>query len=212
MALGRVIDSGVSATNPFPNTPIQGGTPYLVDTFSQGSLPSLVGRLTNNEPGLVPVPWQGTENTLAISNGKVVRGSNLVGSFSNQLAVPSSDGAYVYIMVEDLPTVTGLYLDLFRNAVLGSPDGYRAEFTDNSSVRLTQRVNNSPVYFGSPQSFSRGDSVGLWWYKGKFALCINHVKKIVVDNSDVSRVGYVGLSGVAAATGFGIQSFHLGLY
>lgn len=212
MALGRVITSGVTLTNPLPGTPIQGGTPYTKDTFSVASLASLIGRNTNNDPGLTVQAWQGTADCLAINNGKVVRGTSTASTWSAQVNILSTAGAYVYMTVSKLPSTVGLYLDLFRNLVGGAPDGYRAEFTASGTVRLLHRLSGASVYYGSPQPVSPGDRVGVRWLNGNLSLVINEVPVITTAVNVVTRTGYAGLSGLTATTGFEIDDLTACLY
>lgn len=210
--LGRVIISGIELSEPLPDTPIQGGFAFSKDTFSVGTAPSLVGRNTNSDEGLTVQAWQGSANSLAINNGVMVRGAGTDATFSNQLSVPSSRGAYAWAEMKALPTTIGLYLDLYRNAVLGSPNGYRLEFTNQGTVRLGKRVSGAMTYHGDPYPISPGDKVGIRWLDGVLSLVVNHVPVIEATVDVITRSGFSGFSGLNATTGFGVDQFSLSIY
>lgn len=214
MALGRVITSGMPMSDPLPDTPIQGGSPYTKDTFSIASAPTIIGRSTNNDAGLTVQAWQGTDNALAISDGGIVRGTSTASTWSNQVSVPVTNGAYVYVTMEQLPTTIGLYLDLFRELVSGAPNGYRAEWTAAGTVRLLHRLAGVSVYHGDPVAVSPGDRIGVLYSikRSELSLVVNEVRKITVSTTVVTPQGYAGLSGLTATTGFKIGDFTLCLY
>lgn len=211
MALGRVITSGMPLSNPLPDTPIQGGSPHTKDTFSIASATTIVGRATNNDPGLNVQAWQGTGNALAISNGGIVRGTSTESTWSNQISAPVTAGAYVYITLEQLPTTIGLYLDLYRHTVSGAPNGYRIEFTKDGIARLMHRAGGTSLYHGDVP-VAPGDRVGLRWLNGTLSLVVNEVIKVSLAIDVITRQGHAGLSGLTATTGFKIQDFTLCLY
>ena len=206
----RIINCGSAITQPLPDTPFHAGAPLYRATFGLGDTPNLVGVPTAAGEGLSVAAWEGVANALAVASGRVVRGS-ATGAWFNGLPTPASNGINFSMLVVTRPTVAGVYFDVFRSTIGGSPDSYRLEF-GTSTVRLCKRLNGAFTYFGNPEPYVNGDRVGLVWVKGMLTLSINGKARITANDSTVTPSGYCGIAGTSATTGFQLDNLEVNTY
>lgn len=208
--MSTYLASDQALTSPIPGTPYTKGRALYMAQFGGGNTGNLIGVFTAAGEGLKSRAWEGANNVFAVSNGMVVRGADTTAAVTAQLPMEGNGGIFEMNIVTR-PTVGGLYFDLFRSAVSGSPNGYRLEIL-TTSVRLCQRVGGNLTYFGSNFPINDGDRVGLRWMGGSLSLIVNGEEKIIANTSDVARSGYCGLSAVQAATGFALDNLMVTTY
>lgn len=203
----RIVTPGAIAS-PLPGTPIASGAPYYRATFSAGDMPSIVGSTTASWEGLKVGTWEGTVNLLAVSSGRLVRGS--AGSGFNGLPIPDGAGVEMSWLIVKLPTVTAVQLDIYRAGPAGQ-DSYRVELNLDGNARLNQRVGGAITGLTGWFKVAAGDRVGVRHLNGRLSLLINGAVVSAVIVSAVPQTGQVGVA-VASGTGFELDNPEIDVY
>lgn len=197
--------NAIMSNPPFASRYAPGRAVYRAE-FGLGDRPDLVGDPTAAGEGLTVGQFEGTVNGLAVSGGKVVRGSNTGAGFVG-LAAPGNGGTMVW-RVDALPTAGGIYFDLFRDA---SGNAYRIELV-GSNARLCTRVGGILSYLGSDFTVAAGNTVGIRWVGGKLFAYVNRSIATQALTNAVSPGGQHGVAWTAPAAGFQLDSMEIDEY
>lgn len=178
------------------------------DSFSGGNTETILGRSTDQQlGGAVPTVWTGAD-ALKISNGKAVPRGFHATWFEGAQATSSN---YEFgVKLDVLPTdPSGFYIDVRRQATVGSPDGYRARVNPNGDVILTKRTGGSNTDLVAGINITVPALISLQVMDDVLQLSIDREPMATIKDSSVSAPGYAGLAGVSAAAGFQIDSVYL---
>lgn len=213
--MSMVLRSDETITTPPPGTPVADGNPLYTDNFA-GTASTLLGRQTDAGPELIQATWLGDDNVLAISGGRVVRGSNVSANWSQQLAVPSTNFEFEVHVIQR-PTVGGIYIDLLRQTVSGSPNGYRIELAA-TNCRLVKRVSGSQINLSGTLPLVDGNKIRVRIRDTpsrtakQLDVLLDGVLVASVEDSSIMTAGYAGFSGLPATAGFSIESIRVNTF
>lgn len=207
--MSLVLRSDETIITPPPGTPVADGNPLYADEFT-GNATSLLGRQTDSGPDLSQTTWLGDDAVLAASGGRMVRGSNVTGNWAQQIQVPGTDIEFEVHVIKR-PTAGGIYIDVLRQAVAGSPNGYRIELTA-TNCRLVKRVSGAQINLTGSLPFVDGQKVKVRVRRTpaggakQVDVLLNGAVVASVEDSSIMTAGYCGFSGLPATTGFSVES------
>lgn len=178
--------------------------------FGLGNTPNLVGQQTAAIEGAKIGVYEGTDNGLAISSSKVVRGAATGVGFIGLKA--QGVGGSFEMKIDAMPTAGGIYFDLFRNALGGSPDSYRLELGDTGLARMATRISGTLTYVGQPFNVAAGDTVEIRYVGGLLNAYKNGVLVSSAAVSGVALSGWHGIAWTSPAAGFQLSTCRVGTY
>lgn len=187
-----------------PGTPVADGDPLYVDNFT-GDSTTLLGRQTETGPGLAQATWLGDNQVMATSGGKLVRGSNMVTGVN---LLPNTARSFEFeVKVLQMPTGAGMYFDLMRQAITGSPNEYRIEMNP-SRTSLVKRVGGSQISLSGALPFISGQTIKVRirlnsaGTANQLDVLIDGMLAATVEDNSIMTAGYCGFTVLPATTGF----------
>lgn len=168
------------------------------DTFTGGDAALINGRATDVGLGGSPLTWvtsalSGDYGTVAISGGKLVRGSNAGASFSG-FASQAADTA-ISIKFAALPNAAGASMSIRRTALAGgSSSRYQITLGSNGSAQLAKAISGTVTTLGDSTILSPGAVVTLYAKGDTVGMMIDGVIHTQVTDTSISAGGYVGFT------------------
>jgi len=202
--MSLVLRSDETIITPPPGTPVADGDPLYFDDFT-GTNATLLGRQTDAGPNLIQATWVGDDKVFATSGGRLVRGSNMVTGV-NLIQNPNTNFEFE-VLVLQRPSGAGMYFDLMRQAVTGSPNEYRIELAP-SICRLVKRVGGQQINLTSGLPFSNGQSIRVRIRRNQTGtanlidVLIDGVPVASVEDNSIMTPGYCGFTVLPTTDGF----------
>lgn len=193
--------------SPLAGNPLAPLPAFTSDAFSGGDVDGLAGRMSDALIAGEPKPWIAVDNSLAISGGKLVRGSLTTAVWFNGFDMTGSADYAAEIKV--LAATTGaIFLDVRREsfAVTPGPNAYRAQIK-NTGVTLYKRISGTSSAISSEFPILPGDIVKLSAKGSAITLYINDVEKASVINTEITAAGYCGIAGSSGVNPFQLDDF-----
>lgn len=190
-------------------TPVASGKPLYADSFGGGDAATVLGRLTDAGPGLTRGTWVGVDKGVAISGGKLVRGT--VDATWSALLPTTATSMSISFILNARPTVSAIYVDILRATITGSPNSYRLEVGDGS-IRIMKRFGGPNTYLSPSISVPMGSRLALRKRGSLIEVTVDGVLRESVTDTDITTGAYAGLAASTAATGFVIDDLRVSTY
>lgn len=202
--MSLVLRSDETIITPPPGTPVAAGDPLYRDEFT-GSASTLLGRQTDAGDGLTQATWAGDNQVMATSGGKLVRGSSMETGVN---LLPNNARSFEFeVKVDQLPTGAGLYFDLMRQTITGSPNEYRIEMNP-TRTSLVKRVGGSQIALSGGLPFGPGQTLRVRirlnsaGTANQIDVLIGGMLVATVEDNSIMTAGYCGFTVLPATAGF----------
>lgn len=197
-----IIKANRAITAPLAGTPLAPLPAITSDTFSGANIDGLSGRMSDALIAGTPKTWIAETAALAISNGKLVRGTNTTGTWFNGFDMGTVADYDMSIDVNVLPG-GATFMDARRAsfAVSPGPAGYRVQIAP-TGVCLYKRFGVAHTAISSEFPIAAGNNIKLSVKGSTVKLYVNNVEKASVTDTDITAPGYCGIAGSSGTSAF----------
>lgn len=178
------------------------------DTFSGADAADINGRAFDLLIGGTAKTWAADiTNQVAIGSTKLVRGApGTLNNFTANVAETTMN-IEISFTLTTVPTGDNLLVDIHRqlSTVAGTPNTYRMLVASGGALSIAKRIGGAQTVLATGPTAVIGDRLAFSYNKGTLEVRRNGTLAITTTNSEITATGFIGISGTAALTAFGMD-------